>query len=263
MKIDFVSDLHVDTWQPEQRWNWTTTRKSDYILIAGDISDYIETGDENDVYTSLIRLGNIYKDVYFVDGNHEFQPNRLNVEAVKEDLIDCIGVLENVHYIPIQENIIGDVGIVGCNGWWDYTFDGTDPEECLEDWKLREGFKIDTEILRHFFTYLAKKDAIELEQQIKNIYDKVKKIIVVTHVVAHPTMCTTHYPGPKVRNGLYGNAKFMPIAKKYSSKIKYWISGHSHDVMEEKEHGIHFLSNPRGRPYDFNRIDYSVKTLDI
>ncbi len=122
---------------------------------------------------------------------------------------------------------------------------------------------MDTEILRHFFPYLAKLDAENLEQQIKNIYDKVDKIVVVTHVACHPDMCTSHYPGPKIRNGLYGNAMFMPIAEKYADKIKYWINGHSHDHAEASRYGIKFISNPRGRPYDFNRIDYSIKTLDI
>ena len=263
MKIDFVSDLHLDTWQPEQTWTWLKTRKSDYLLIAGDTSDYIEHPQKTDLYESLIHLGNNYKHVYFIDGNHEFQPNRLNVEEIKEDIIECIDPLDNVHYIPVQENIIGNVGIVGANGWWDYTFDGVDPETCLLDWKEREGFKMDTEILRHFFPYLAKLDAENLEQQIKNIYDKVDKIVVVTHVACHPDMCTSHYPGPKKRNGLYGNAMFMPIAEKYADKIKYWINGHSHDHAEASRYGIKFISNPRGRPYDFNRIDYSIKTLDI
>ena len=105
MKIDFVSDLHLDTWQPEQTWTWLKTRKSDYLLIAGDTSDYIEHPQKTDLYESLIHLGNNYKHVYFIDGNHEFQPNRLNVEEIKEDIIECIDPLDNVHYIPVQENM--------------------------------------------------------------------------------------------------------------------------------------------------------------
>ena len=58
MKIDFVSDLHLDTWQPEQTWTWLKTRKSDYLLIAGDTSDYVEHAHKTDLYESLIHLGN-------------------------------------------------------------------------------------------------------------------------------------------------------------------------------------------------------------
>jgi len=76
-------------------------------------------------------------------------------------------------------------------------------------------------------------------------------------------MCTVNYPGPEIRYGCYGNPFFMGLAEKYSDKIQYWISGHSHDKKKFNDHGIQFMSNPRGRPKDFNRTNYSVETLII
>ena len=46
-------------------------------------------------------------------------------------------------------------------------------------------------------------------------------------------------------------------------KLSKWIFGHTHDHIEKKFAGIHFICNPRGRFEDFNRKIYKVKTTDL
>ena len=47
------------------------------------------------------------------------------------------------------------------------------------------------------------------------------------------------------------------------SKISNWFFGHSHDKHELYLDNINFISNPRGRPHDKNRVRYSVNTIEI
>ena len=47
-----------------------------------------------------------------------------------------------------------------------------------------------------------------------------------------------------------------------SSKLKYWLFGHTHQQMDKKD-GIRFISNPRGRPEDYNREKYSLKKISL
>ena len=267
MKIDFVSALHYECW-PFKRWSWLDTQQSDSIIIAGDIADSL-----NDVAHGLDKIADVYKHVYFVDGNHEYQSNRFATRLIQQELIKYIECFPNITYIPKNTTKIqtddGVVGIAGVCGFWDFTFGDVDPDECSKEFWKREHwheFKnndVDFKVVRRNFELLAREDSLSLHEQLDTLHKTVDKIIVATHVACHPGMCTVNYPGPEIRYGCYGNPFFMGLAEKYSDKIQYWISGHSHDKKRFKDHGIQFMSNPRGRPSDFNRTNYSVETLII
>jgi predicted phosphodiesterase len=268
MKIDFVSDLHYDCWEEFQRWEWLKTQESDFIIVAGDVADTIEQ-----CATGLEKIAEVYKHVYFIDGNHEYQSNRFATRLIQQELIKYIECYPNITYIP--ENLTkietddGVVGIVGVCGFWDFTFGDVDPDECAKNFWKRERWHefpnhdVDFKVVKRNFELLASEDALSLLKQLDTLHNTVDKIIVATHVTCHPGMCTIYYPGPEIRYGCYGNPYFMGLAEKYSDKIQYWISGHSHDKKKFNDHGIQFMSNPRGRPSDFNRTNYSVETLTI
>jgi hypothetical protein len=48
-----------------------------------------------------------------------------------------------------------------------------------------------------------------------------------------------------------------------SSKLKYWLFGHTHYQINDEVNNIQYICNPRGRPDDFNRIVYNTKTINI
>jgi hypothetical protein len=43
-------------------------------------------------------------------------------------------------------------------------------------------------------------------------------------------------------------------------KLKHWIFGHTHTQFEVPTKHVNFLAHPRGRPEDFNRDRYFVKS---
>ena len=54
------------------------------------------------------------------------------------------------------------------------------------------------------------------------------------------------------------NTQYLKLIEKYN-KISHWIFGHTHNTFEVKCEDIHFICNPRGRPMDFDRVQYNLK----
>ena len=124
IKLDIMSDLHIDQWsfdyhnlypcgpiinEPFQLNN----TNSDYLIIAGDISDNINI--------SIDFLNNIskhYKKILFIDGNHEHvnkYPLLYDTKYI-QTLIDN----KNIHYLSTTPYIINNTAFIGSCGWWDY-----------------------------------------------------------------------------------------------------------------------------------------------
>ena len=57
-----------------------------------------------------------------------------------------------------------------------------------------------------------------------------------------------------------GNTNFEKLID-VSDKLNYWIFGHTHKQYNLKYKGVHFISNPRGRPEDENREVYNIKKI--
>ena len=48
-----------------------------------------------------------------------------------------------------------------------------------------------------------------------------------------------------------------------SDKLSHWLFGHTHYDICDKIDGVEYVCNPRGRPDDFNRLEYDIKTLHL
>ena len=79
---------------------------------------------------------------------------------------------------------------------------------------------------------------------------KIKEIIVVTHTV--PKKRFAKEPDTD-HNSLF---ETLPLKKMSAGKLTTWIFGHNHQKFKVIIDGIKFISNPRGRPDDFNRKKY-------
>lgn len=263
MKIDYISDIHIDRWNDDL--SWLKTKKSDKIIIAGDVADNID-----DVEYGLRKIKAYYDEIYYVDGNHEYENCRFAYEEQKNNLRDLCSCL-NINFLPDKPVIINNIGIVGCCGWWTFDFAGADPEKCSK-WLAEEsrnwseyrdiGFSIDHRLIKYFFKNLSRADYLNLKDHLQIIQKDVEKIIVVTHTPCHPGNTTDTYPGSGDIKGLYGNRLMINLTDKFD-KIKYWINGHCHDQTFVEDKGIKFINNPRGRPWDFSRENYSIETLTI
>ena len=50
---------------------------------------------------------------------------------------------------------------------------------------------------------------------------------------------------------------------KKTKKITHWLFGHAHNQTDKYDEidKINYISHPRGRPEDYNRVNYDVKKV--
>ena len=97
---------------------------------------------------------------------------------------------------------------------------------------------------------------IKLLEELLKKYEKdnnIKKIIIVTH---------TEHKKEYARNlRIEVNSDYKCLFN-ISAKLKYWLFGHTHQQMDKSDY-IRFITNPRGRPEDYNREKYLIKKIKL
>lgn len=265
VKFAFTSDLHVDlNTYPNDLRAWRTGKsqqpiypwdsiESDTIVLCGDTSnDFVTT-------CAVIQEAAKYREVIFLDGNHDFYGCRRTGETVgslAQKFRDfAIGWAGDINYLNVgafgDESflIIDDVAFVGTNGWynWDAVDTMTRQEEFFQ-WKTQIN---DSRLINYdpngMPDKLATRDSNALYEQIQKYQEDpaIRAIVVLTHTIPNKKgMVGGDHPWVPT-NGSYFNS-FMIKNWFFPGKIKFWGFGHTHEFYDFNEHGIRFLSNPRG-----------------
>ena len=268
INVDIVSDLHIDQWSnkyinkypcgeiSENPFKFTKSN-SDYLIVAGDISDNLNTSIEY-----LNEISQFYKKILFVDGNHEHVHKY--PQLYDKQYINNLVTNEKIVYLPSKPYKINKTVFIGCCGWWNYNNKNTQSiENCkkyFDNWINH--FTVDDNI--KFINDVIEKSKQEFEY-LNTLLDKynndneIENIIIVTHTV--PDIKYTENHSIVDNSACQCNTEFTKLFK--YKKLKKWIFGHTHKQWKETINGIEFICNPRGRPEDFNRINYSVKIIKI
>jgi len=272
--IDIVSDLHIDYWSDELKdnikFNCSITKNyplkwedknifNKILIVAGDISDNLDLSVKE-----LDKISKYYDRVLFVDGNHEHLHIYPNLHSI-DDIYDKINSLDNhkIKYLPKETFKLGRTAFIGCCGWWNYeNKKPTETEKHIKyfkknfpELKAEDNFRnIENIYYKSVEEYNSlTKRLTELEKD-KNITE----IIIVTHTLPRTFFSQGHI-------GTEFNTEFKNINKKNYPKLTKWIFGHTHAIYETKilESGIQFISNPRGRPSDYNRTNYQIRFCNL
>ena len=263
ISIDLISDLHIDQWDSKYNIKYPYGKiinkpfildnaNSKILIIAGDISDDLEL--------SLNYINNIsdkYDKILFVEGNHEHvnaYPELYDTNFIHKKVNELNN--DKIIYLPDNEIIINNKVFIGYSGWWNY-----DNENDLENAKSYFDEWIPEFTEKDNITFMnnvLKRSEFEYNKLISllNKYsedDSIKEIILITHSVGHKDFevvnKSTDY------NTMYNNIKY--------DKLNNWLFGHTHYEINDKKNGINYMCNPRGRPDDFNRLIYDIKTIQI
>lgn len=259
--FDIVSDLHIDQWDSslpnlypcgevsDYPYEFPDT-ESEYLIIAGDISDSIDISIK---YLDFISQNTKYKKILFVDGNHEHvnkYPSLYSHDEINKKIQDLnnnkIVYLPKIHLVNKNKDTI----FIGVCGWWDY------------DNGKKKSIKENLDYFKEWIPHLNKEDSINFiknvikksEEEYKeldrhlNKYSKdpnIKNVVIVIHTCPQEKFCDDS-------TSTIMNTKYNKLIDKYP-KISHWVFGHTHNTYESKSDNIHFICNPRGRPEDFDR----------
>lgn len=266
VKFSFASDFHVDlNSYPNDFRAWRTGKssqpiypwdsiESDTIVLCGDTSNDFATT------CAVVQEAAKYRDVIFLDGNHDFYGCLRTGETVgslaKKFQEFAHGWAGDIHYLNAGLNIgqdhhliINNVAFVGTNGWYDWNaVDTMNRQEEFFQWKTQIN---DSRLIRYdadeMPDKLALRDSKALQEQLKKYNDdpSIRAIVVLTHTVPHKSgMVGGDHPWVPT-NGSYFNSD-MIMNWYFPGKIKFWGFGHTHEFYDFTDNGIRFVSNPRG-----------------
>lgn len=231
MKIQLVSDLHLEFLIPEQveelanRISYNT--KADVLVLAGDICAFNRRSIAN-LYTFLDAIEDKYQYIIYIFGNHEYYGT--SYEEVK-DIVEKLRyyfnlyILEN-NSLTIKE--LGNITLYGTTLWFEETIETNLLKYNLNDY-------------RHIKDFTPDKWSREAIQYIKNIENNGSKKVLITHHVPHSRFISPKYVGNEM------NCFYLNEIGKYLDKFDLAVFGHSHDSVDQQfSDRCRAVSNPRG-----------------
>jgi len=276
MKVDYLSDLHIDFYFPKNKKILDEDIKALYhpiitkgnreignvLIIAGDIGHY---NYQNITILKYLKE-NYYKHILCVLGNHDYYLlgkgtlNRYNNSFERvEEMRELINNEEGMYCLDGDVVNITGINFAGCDSWYNYGY-----------------------VKRYFSSSIYSKDKInslwsQYLNDEKNIYgiddfdeiwnteiSKIESIyescdVMVTHV--NPSTNNDNIP-IQYRNSIT-NTFFTFEGGKYlkEGNMRYWIFGHTHEQIEYFEHNVKCLCNPFGYPKELSNI--RIKSFTI
>ncbi len=257
MKVAVISDIHIDEQESEDVFgqifaDCVNSTGADYLLIAGDISEY---------YLRTLAFIRKFREqispkIYFCSGNHDlwskFEPG-LSVENVidymKGDKGDE-GFLQNQAVELSEKTLL----IAGC-GWYDYTFahPGMFSYEELKKREYNGRWWRDSRYANHGLD--DREVNLIWNEELRGLIEKHSnyQIIFMTHMVNHPSFLVAEsskqYEIFKYFNAFLGSEGLYEITKNES--IKFAISGHVHYRRSFTENGTYYMCRCLGYPREF------------
>jgi len=189
VKIVAISDLHILSNHQDSLFLESIRRrveeiKPDIFVIAGDISDYLETISES---LNVLQIDDCVK--LYVPGNHDiwFEDNDGPGSLEKyARTLEEICKKYDFRYLPNAPFIHDETAFIGSIGWYDYSFRRFNLEIPEENYLQKEYhgavwydiFKIDWGYSDSEATTLFNQ---KLEYDLRNLPESIKQVIFVSH----------------------------------------------------------------------------------
>ena len=273
MKIDYISDLHIDFYLDYEAYDFDTLettklhrifdkRAGEVLVIAGDIGHY---NSQNIFFLKVLREYYGYEKVFLVLGNHDYyllqekMRKRYNYSSFERvyEMNKLCGELDGVHLLSGDIVEYRGAKFGGSALWYDGSYmqrlDITMNKEKINDlWKRKmlDARKI-YGINRFDSLYRS-----EIEK-LHGIYDKCD--VILTHV--NPSIDPRHAPAKYMLDKINGFYSFDGDYYVANSTAKFWVFGHVHDRIEYEINGTKVVSNPLGYPGE-NR-DFRLRTFQV
>jgi predicted phosphodiesterase len=248
MKIQYISDIHLEILCPKDLKNFTPIENIDVLCICGDLGYPSSLSYKK----FLIQCSKYWKKVFLIAGNHEYYNKNkyemLSIEQNKEYIMNIIKD-NNLFNITFLDNIYEDY-----NG---YRFVGTtlwsklpeNPTKKINDFNCIKDMTVEKYNKFH-------KDSVKLIEEI--IEDsKDLPIIMLTHHIPSYTLIDEKYKTPTMEPyNMYFASELDYLIK---PPIKLWLYGHTHSESDTIINGVRLCCNPGGYPYenvgkDFNKV---------
>jgi UDP-2,3-diacylglucosamine pyrophosphatase LpxH len=274
MKLDVVSDLHVDIWfgttqlhNPDKRmwegephksrflhvdWRYVQNEGSDILVIAGDTANNVDT-----TFDVVGAAAADYSYVLVVDGNHEHYNGDGTVDENMERFRGLCSQYPNVTYLDGTTTFrMGNVLFVGATGWYDwkaYEDQFISRETAMQAWYQ---FSNDSRVPSYGKLgnpeQIAMVQAVQLAEQVRAAQDDdtIEHIVVTTHMSPRADLMEwkTNLTWNQLTPSYVNTALKQVLDADAKRKISTWIYGHTHYRKMSVIDGITYINNARGYP---------------
>ena len=262
MKIDYISDLHIDMYfDPKKTLSEEEFRSlfediflkdgrklGNVLIIAGDLG---HSNLQNQRMLHILQKL-YYKNIVFVLGNHDYYLT----DEVEETYKNSFGRVtqmrewakEQKHIHCLNGNVVEIEGVKfgGCDGWYDgtYAYRHFEQNSYLPKETVLAALWRDANIdpkkitgIKHF------KELCEIER--KKIHEVYRKCdVMITHT--NPSIKKEHSVESVRENKTNAFFTFNGLGYARSGSMKYWVFGHTNTVNNYEAHGVKFVCNPIG-----------------
>ena len=248
MKILLLSDLHreIVRWAP-------APLDADLVILAGDIS--AKSLGVTWATQAFQNSDGSRPAVIYVAGNHEFYHSHLGLLG---EMSAACKQAPHVHVLEQDQIILGDVRVLGCTLWSNFSLYGADRVAAAMDAAARDmnDFRLIHSAPGQLFT---PEDSRRLFEQSVTWLDQALavpfagKTIVVTHFAPHRRCAAPWHEDSDLSAYFVNDLEWM--MEKH--RIDLWCYGHTHTNTDfVAANGCRVLSNQRGYPSETDQMRF-------
>lgn len=234
MRIQYVSDLHIEYYDYIPNPLDFITPVSDILILAGDIGNLYKYNQLTDFLRDLCKY---FKIVIYIAGNREYYRPRgykfINIYELHKRLLNIQENIDNLYILDKSSIQIGDLCIVGATLWSDIRTD------------IPRFIVHIPDMSKELYMIKHRSDLRYIKKMIKYCGENNLKLLIVSH--HSPTFQTLE------NKRLYD--KYVSL---YASNLDYllensiiygWIFGHINLCVDKVlKNNIRLLSNQLGKP---------------
>lgn len=270
MKIQYVSDLHLERYEPSDMdvvFDKLIKPVGDILVICGDLAVIKIT---KEVLEKFFRyFSPKFKDIIIINGNHEFYSSSfLETFLYLEKFFKNLN-LPNIHYLENDEYILDDVVFLGTTLWSDiraakefrvFLSIQLSISDYSQIWKIDEayaehGYTKYMNIKVNDTQFLFDQNVKWLEENLEKYKDRT--IVVLTHHLPSFKLVHKKYEGDIINYAFASNLDYL--FEKYPN-ILYWICGHTHSSQDIMINKTRCVINPAG--YFRDREGFKIENED-
>lgn len=237
MNFDLISDLYIEHWPEDIKWDGLGT--SLLAVVAGDVSS-----DVDRVVWELKNIASAYKQTIYIEGDLEHSETGWPSAEVHTYLKSKISRIPNCIYLHDNVVIFDHLAFIGANLWWVPVIQ---PDQNWEEFALKlRGHKVDLDYLK------ASVGRMQRAHDVTNV-------CLVSHTV--PNLELTSAYGDYLERGCHASEEVLACDVK--NKVKTWCFGHAPETIDYTAGEVRYVSNPRGTPETAERLSYFPLRVQI
>lgn len=232
MKIDYISDIHLENWlsHPLHIFDIGVVSRSelkergDVLVLAGDIVD-MYTWNKRTIWVHEFfeYVSSLYENIILVAGNHEHYGG--NINDTYYDTKSLLKDLPNIHVLENETITINNIRFIATTLWTDMNKSNPlDLRDCQV--KFNDFYHISDGDLK-----FTSHDYVTLHEKAMSFLRGItftKNDVIVTHMAPTTLSADPHYSNSSGNALFYSNLYDFV----YDSGAPLWIHGHTHYAVD-------------------------------